>query len=436
MIIPNSAAYLEYEAAGTPGGETFVAPGLNPSGLSYSGALSSIKVAVNGDPLANHLWSLNSSGSVVISTTLVAGDKVEIWRETPVGESLVDYPVPNRYTPLVHNKSLKQIFLCLQELWGGLKWLLGYTNTKIAETVENLEGQLGDLKENLEGQLGDLEETFNNWASGLLVQLAEWKVDTLAYINSAIAAGFSAMFEPGTVVTWSTTVAAGSTKLPTPFRFDRGMLIVGGSVYDLQNPAHALLGSAGTSNTTIYFNEPIGFDTQAILVAFATSALGESSGLAGETQSYVLNPGEDSLEIPRAGITRGTVAFAGKWYDLGDPTQVALAESEELTIVTFLDGGNTTQVAQETVVLIFDDGEPLSVEGITHSASMTAGQTSIVVPYRFSGCVWIVGGSVYNSDGNTFGGGMSLVAGESSTTLTLDSPVVADMQTIVIILRA
>lgn len=220
MRIPAVDSYLEYTAGvGGTSVNTFVHPDLTPAGMPYSPSLSELVVAV--DDIVTTAYVNNGNGTITLSTNAAVGSTVKIWRVTPVLESLVTFPVPTKMDPKFNNKSITQLLLCIQEVWGGLK----------------------ELNSKLDGINTDLQ----------------------SYINSAIASVFE--FSGLAAAVWSTTLSAGDTSLVTPYSFTKGILIVGGSVYNLANPSHVTLDNTGV-NTVINFLSPIVADHEVILITF------------------------------------------------------------------------------------------------------------------------------------------------------------------------
>ena len=220
MRIPAVDSYLEYTAGvGGTSVNTFVHPDLTPAGMPYSPSLSELVVAV--DDIVTTAYVNNGNGTITLSTNAAVGSTVKIWRVTPVLESLVTFPVPTKMDPKFNNKSITQLLLCIQEVWGGLK----------------------ELNSKLDGINTDLQ----------------------SYVNSAIASVFE--FSGLAAAVWSTTLSAGDTSLVTPYSFTKGILIVGGSVYNLANPSHVTLDNTG-ANTVINFLSPIVADHEVILITF------------------------------------------------------------------------------------------------------------------------------------------------------------------------
>jgi hypothetical protein len=220
MRIPAVDSYLEYTAGvGGTSVNTFVHPDLTPAGMPYSPSLSELVVAV--DDTVTTAYVNNGNGTITLNSNAAVGSTVKIWRVTPVLESLVTFPVPTKMDPKFNNKSITQLLLCIQEVWGGLK----------------------ELNSKLDGINSDLQ----------------------SYINSAIASVFE--FSGLAAAVWSTTLSAGDTSLATPYSFTKGILIVGGSVYNLANPSHVTLDNTG-ANTVINFLSPIVADHEVILITF------------------------------------------------------------------------------------------------------------------------------------------------------------------------
>lgn len=226
MRIPAVDSYLEYTAGvGGTSVNTFVHPDLTPAGMPYSPSLSELVVAIRSptgdDDVVTTAYVNNGNGTITLNSDAAVGSTVKIWRVTPVLESLVTFPVPTKMDPKFNNKSITQLLLCIQEVWGGLK----------------------ELNSKLDGVNSDLQ----------------------SYINSAIASVFE--FSGLAAAVWSTTLSAGDTSLVTPYSFTKGILIVGGSVYNLANPSHVTLDNTGV-NTVINFLSPIVADHEVILITF------------------------------------------------------------------------------------------------------------------------------------------------------------------------
>lgn len=228
MRIPAVDTYLEY-TAGVDGAslDTFVTPDLTPSGVAYSGQLASLVVAV--DDVVTTAYTDNGDGTITLDTPATVGDSVKIWRETPVLESLVTFPVPTKYSPRDNNKAITQLLMCIQELWGGLREM----DSKVESNVSTIEDTIAALEASL-----------------------------TAYVNSAVASVFEFT---GAATVWSTSVSAGDESLATPYSFTKGLLMVGGSLYNLGDPTHVTLDNSGVS-TTIEFNGPMVADMDAILI--------------------------------------------------------------------------------------------------------------------------------------------------------------------------
>jgi len=217
-IATNVDTYLRYVA--TPGQTRFVAPSRKLEGAPYP-LEADLIVHVDGVP-TNIPWTYDANSSeIVLSNGLMSGALVEIWRRTEVDNSLVEFPVAQKWLPKDNNKSMTQLLMCIQELWGGIK---------------ELNSKLNGINEDLQ-----------------------------SYVNSAIASVFE--FSGLAAAVWSTTLSAGDTSLVTPYSFTKGILIVGGSVYNLANTFHVTLDNTG-ANTVINFLSPLVVDNEAILIIF------------------------------------------------------------------------------------------------------------------------------------------------------------------------
>ncbi len=217
-IATNVDTYLRYLA--TPGQTRFVAPSRKLEGAPYP-LEADLIVHVDSVP-TNIPWTYDANSSeIVLSNGLMSGALVEIWRRTEVDNSLVEFPVAQKWLPKDNNKSMTQLLMCIQELWGGIK---------------ELNSKLNGINEDLQ-----------------------------SYVNSAIASVFE--FSGLAAAVWSTTLSAGDTSLVTPYSFTKGILIVGGSVYNLANTFHVTLDNTG-ANTVINFLSPLVVDNEAILIIF------------------------------------------------------------------------------------------------------------------------------------------------------------------------
>lgn len=119
-IATNVDTYLRYLA--TPGQTRFVAPSRKLGGAPYP-LEADLIVHVDSVPTTIP-WAYDANTSeIVLSNGLMAGALVEIWRRTEVDESLVEFPVAQKWLPKDNNKSMTQLLMCIQELWGGIKEL-------------------------------------------------------------------------------------------------------------------------------------------------------------------------------------------------------------------------------------------------------------------------------------------------------------------------
>lgn len=228
MRIPAVDTFLSYTAGvGGASVNTFVTPDLTPAGVPYGTAISTLVVHVDDIEVP---FTDNGNGTLTLDADAAVGSTVKIWRSTPVLTSLVTFPVPTRLSPRDSNKAITQLLLCIQEVWGGLKELDARVDTEVA-TLETAAATLG--------------------------------ATLMAYVNSAIASVFE--FSGTAVATWSTSVTAGDLTLATPYSFTKGILMVGGSMYNLSDPAHVTLDNSG-ANTIIEFNESMVADMGAILI--------------------------------------------------------------------------------------------------------------------------------------------------------------------------
>lgn len=241
MRIPAVDTFLSYTAGVSGAGvNDFVAPDLTPSGVAYVTGMSTLVVHLDGVPSTN--YTLNSSNIVHFPSDLVVGTTVKLWRTTEILTSLVVLPTSTtKLTPAAINKGLSQSLLGIQEVWGGLKEL----DTSIA------------------GQLADTIETVDDSLAAQLASVTQALAGLQSYVNAAIAGVFE--FSGTAVATWSTNVSDGDTSVTTPYLFTKGILMVGGSMYNLSNPAHVTL-SVVAGVTVITFVSAIVGDHEAILI--------------------------------------------------------------------------------------------------------------------------------------------------------------------------
>ena len=287
MRIPAVDTYLEY-TAGVDGAslDTFVTPDLTPNGVAYSGQLSELVVAVNDVETTN--YTDNGDGTITLDTAAAVGDTVEIWRETPVLESLVTFPVPTKYSPRDNNKAITQLLLCIQELWGGARELSSEVSSRIDEEVETLEAALTAMYATI-----------------------------VSYVNTAIAGAFTITGIAGATCTLS--VSNGDTYLDTPYLFNNGILMVGGSMYNLSDSSQVTL-STVSGHTRITFADAIVGDHTAILVVLATAEGTEYSfdGLRATTYAGTWTAGDVGISVPFV-FDKGLLILGGVTYDFGTP---------------------------------------------------------------------------------------------------------------------
>lgn len=210
-IATNVDTYLRYLA--TPGQTRFVAPSRKLGGAPYP-LEADLIVHVDGVP-TNIPWTYDANSSeIVFSNGLMSGALVEIWRRTEVDESLVTFSTATKWTPKDNNKSVTQLLMLIQELWGGL---------------------------------------------------SELSIALTNHVNAAIASVFKFSGTVGAI--WSTSVSAGDTSITTPYKFTTGILMVGGSMYNLSDPTHVTLDNSG-DYTIINFSSAFVVSHEAILIIF------------------------------------------------------------------------------------------------------------------------------------------------------------------------
>jgi len=272
MTIP--ATYLRY-VVGEAGAGTndFQAPGLTLSGAPYSGTLSTHRVLVNSVERTD--YTLETGNIIRFTTDLVAGDVVEIFRNTDVASSMVTFPTPTGMNPVYFNKAITQLLLGIQELHG-----------KMSQVSLSLDAKLNDMR---------------------------------TYVNSAIAGVFTICGIAGATVTLS--VADGDTYLDTPYVFNHGILMLGGSMYNLSDPSHATLSVVNGFTRITFTNGAILGDHVAILIVLATAAGTEYNfaGLRATTYSSSWGAGNTTLLVPFV-FDKGLLIMGGLTYDFSEPS--------------------------------------------------------------------------------------------------------------------
>lgn len=149
-----------------------------------------------------------------------------------------------------------------------------------------------------------------------------------SYTDGAVAAALAGLIPYGTPLTWSTSITGTITQLSTPFRFDKGILVVGGITYDLADPSQVTLVNVG--NTIIQFAEAITGDHEVVLVAFAS---GSAAGTIGTTWGTTLTAGEDEITTPYL-FTKGIFYVGGVVFNLSDASHATLTEVGGVTKIT------------------------------------------------------------------------------------------------------
>ena len=283
MTIP--ATYLRY-VVGEAGAGTndFQAPGLTLSGAPYGGTLSTHRVLVNNAVRTD--YTLETGNIVRFPTDLVAGDVVEIFRNTDVASSMVTFPTPTGMNPVYFNKAITQLLLGIQELHGKMSQVSLSLDAKVAELEEYIDDALNDMR---------------------------------TYVNSAIAGVFTISGIAGATVTLS--VADGDTYLDTPYVFNHGILMLGGSMYNLSDPSHATLSVVNGFTRITFTNGAILGDHVAILIVLATAAGTEYNfaGLRATTYSSSWGAGNTTLLVPFV-FDKGLLILGGLTYDFSEPS--------------------------------------------------------------------------------------------------------------------
>lgn len=280
-MIRETNAYLRYRT----GGNSFVAPPLVATGSPYGGILGSLEVYVDATPLDPSKWTYSSDTGLVTTTdTYTVDNLVEIRRVTPL-ESLVTFPVPDRYSPLHNNKSIAQWLALIQELWGMLKWLYWWGRDQMEILYDYIDAEILALK-----------------------------IYLMNYINTVIAGAFSITGITGATV--SLDVSATQTVIPTPHKFTQGVLMLGGSMYNLSDPSHATLDNSG-AYTQIVLSAPLGFDTKGVLMIFGTDPEHVISwaGLRATTHTDTWAAGVSTMLVPFV-FTKGMLLLGGETYVL------------------------------------------------------------------------------------------------------------------------
>ena len=88
---------------------------------------------------------------------------------------------------------------------------------------------------------------------------------SIAYTNNAVASALQ--FSGAALATWSTSVSDGDDSITTPYSFTHGILMVGGSMYNLSDPTQVTLDNTGAA-TIINFSSAFIADHEVILIVF------------------------------------------------------------------------------------------------------------------------------------------------------------------------
>lgn len=335
MNIPTTVdTYLRHVATG--GQKTFLAPGLSLSGAPYT-LVGEHEVLINGAATTNP-WTYDSGTGVITFTNgLTADDVVEIWRRTEVNESLVSFPVATSWTPKHNNKSITQLLMLIQELWGGLKEANVDLQVAIEETRDYIDAAVTSLTSYVNSAVSNLQTWVTNTVSAAVADLeaqllalssattaALSALDTSlkTYTNNAIAAVCGTGAISGSTI-WSTTISAGVTEIQTPLAFDRGILIAGGVTYNLSNPAHATLSWVGNARKITLTSAPGA--CEAILVVF------ELSRTVSSVWSTTLAAGTTDVLTPYL-FTKGFMIVGGVTYDVSNSSHVTLIHGTTTTV--------------------------------------------------------------------------------------------------------
>jgi len=215
-IATNVDTYLRYLA--TPGQTRFVAPSRKLEGAPYP-LEADLIVHVDGVP-TNIPWTYDANSSeIVLSNGLMSGALVEIWRRTEVDESLVEFPVAQKWLPKDNNKSMTQLLMCIQELWGGIK--------ELETTVTS--------KESINSINSITEEDVTNQIVAEVPTIIETEVPTI--VTTTIAPVISALdtrvLELGALLLKFFIAAMMQEVSPPPLRHTVGQLTEGQTTFNL-----------------------------------------------------------------------------------------------------------------------------------------------------------------------------------------------------------
>lgn len=214
MNIPTTVdTYLRHVA--TEGQVNFLAPGLILAGAPYALAATH-EVKINGEDTTNP-WTFNSVDSTItFEEALVADDVVEIWRRSEVDESLVTFPTATKWTPKDNNKSVTQLLMLIQELWGGIKEL--ETTVTSGEPINFITE--GDVTNQIVAEVPTIIET----------EVPTIVTTTIAPVISALD---TRVLELGALLIKFFLAAMLPTESPPPLKHIVGQLTEGQTIFDL-----------------------------------------------------------------------------------------------------------------------------------------------------------------------------------------------------------
>ena len=200
-------------------------------------------------------------GTVTISPAPVSTKKIRIYRNTPFDQEVALTNQAN-FSPSVINSSLDKHMLTLQELREKVDRAI-VVETMSTDTPEEL---VTEMREGIE--LADQAISVANAALASAIAYANSVLNAAkAYTNSAIAGLVSGGAVSATV--WETAIAAGETDITTPYKFTKGLLSVGGTLFNLADPTGGTTLDNTGANTIIELDDAAVADMSVMLIVFS-----------------------------------------------------------------------------------------------------------------------------------------------------------------------
>lgn len=200
-------------------------------------------------------------GTVTIAPAPASTKKIRIYRSTPYDQEVAITSQGN-FNPSVINAALDKHILALQEMREKVDRAI-VVETMSTDTPEEL---VTEMREGIE--LADQAISVANAALASANAYTAAAIAGLqAYVNSAIAGLISGGAVTATV--WETTIDAGETDIVTPYKFTKGLLSVGGTLFNLADPTGGTTLDNTGANTIIELDDAAVADMGVMLIVFS-----------------------------------------------------------------------------------------------------------------------------------------------------------------------